>query len=115
MGRQSALIIACILLVAGCSGREERLSTAEEYPGQWMADAPRDIVMALAKADASRCAEFFYKESVRREGQVLVYCTTDRTDWSVWTVTRSSVDPANSIAVGPFAPEPGITPPAQGY
>ena len=78
----------------------------ERYPGPWRADYQVSIAKALAGAGARGCGEFVWRESAIDRGEVLVWCTTDRTAWQQWLTW-----PRTARASGPSPPDARLPPP----
>lgn len=111
--RNLFMVAAFGALAAACGGdRASELPLSQQYPGGWSEGSMPAINIALAKAGASGCGSFYFKRSVTRDNEALVYCTADGRTWTSWLVIMSPDDPRQSNAVGPFRPDPSIAPPA---
>ncbi len=77
-----------------------------EYMNQpWREDANADITKTLAGAKASGCEQFRYREHPTANGEFLVHCTTDGTNWQAYLVW-----PQTGKVLGPLQPDVSTEP-----
>jgi|GEM_PF-1635961 len=71
-------------------------SLASKYESSWHTDVHLKISQALVKSKIRNCGEYKYKQSRTHQGEYVVYCTRDGTNWIsylVWTGTKKVMGP----------------------
>lgn len=78
-------------------------SIGSKYESRWHTDVHLEISQALVKSEIRNCGEYKYKQSRTHQGEYVVYCTRDGTNWVsylVWTGTKK--------VMGPYKTDPSL-------
>lgn len=76
--------------------QHQESTLASKYEANWNTSPLLAISQSLVKSKIRNCGEYKYKQSRTHQGEYVVYCTRDGTNWVsylVWTGTKKVMGP----------------------
>lgn len=99
------LVLAVLTSLASAANARPGFSASEHYPGPWL-EITQEIREVLALHKISACNQTAGRQSSRKAGEYLLYCTRDEKVWTSW-----HVEPAARKVRGPGKLFEDIPPP----